>query len=423
MTREINNAAYQNFLKVKQTLCRTGFLLILGFCVSGCCALQTNTTHKQLHMVDVNVYPSIIYKGIHKTACIDLGVLPKDIDITSFTADISMFGDGYKELSSYVEDHSKRYCCCFDIPPDISPGVYRLPLKAYYNSGMELNFYVGLNVACRPISKEPDILSPANQSIIDSVSNSHSVPGNYVEVLDDGEYAFDKWEEVLESAKQQINLQSYYLDYSGRCARLIDILQEKAEEGVEVNLLITRYSQLGKSPHTYLRLKGHDINIILMGNLGFPKDGNSISRKWLEKMRQDYRIFQDIPKAPPFIEWMEEYGDANVKIDYAIHEKMLIVDGKKAIVGGRNLSDCYFYWWKDKDLYLEGPIVEEVQNGFMRNWKKFNQAVNCLYLNQGDNKKGLYSKGNIRARFVQSKPWNGSYSTLDMLCGAIGMAE
>jgi len=412
---------HQNFLKTRQTLCQVGFLLILGFCVSGCCALQTNTTHKQLHMVDVNVYPSIIYKGIHRTACIDLGVLPKDIDITSFTVDISMFGTGYKELSSYVEDHSKRYCCCFDIPPDIAPGVYRLPLKACYNSGTELNFYVGLNVACRPISKEPDILSPANQSIIDSVSNSHLVPGNYVEALDDGEYAFDKWVEVLKSAEKQINLQSYYLDDSGRCAMLTDILQGKAEKGVDVNILITRYSQMGKSPLTYLGLKRHGINVILIGDIGFPKD-SSPSRKWLEKMRQDYRIFQDIPKAPPFMEWMEEKGDANIKVDYALHEKMLIVDGRKAILGGRNLSDCYFYWWKDKDLYLEGPIVEKIQNGFMRNWKEFIVAANCLYLNQGDNKKGPCSKGDIRARFVQSKPWNGNYSTLDMLCSAIGMA-
>ncbi len=53
------------------------------------------------------------------------------------------------------------------------------------------------------------------------------------------------------------------------------------------------------------------------------------------------------------------------------HDKMLIVDGRRAIVGGRNVGGVYFSperHWFDVDLLIEGPAVQELQMHFLKTW-------------------------------------------------------
>lgn len=54
---------------------------------------------------------------------------------------------------------------------------------------------------------------------------------------------------------------------------------------------------------------------------------------------------------------------------YRNHRKVLLVDGKEAITGGRNIGDEYFdlsaeYNFLDRDVYLQGEIVEAIQKTF-----------------------------------------------------------
>jgi len=53
------------------------------------------------------------------------------------------------------------------------------------------------------------------------------------------------------------------------------------------------------------------------------------------------------------------------------HDKILIADGRRAIVGGRNVGNQYFdpgNHWTDLDLLFEGPAVQELQMYFLKNW-------------------------------------------------------
>jgi cardiolipin synthase len=62
------------------------------------------------------------------------------------------------------------------------------------------------------------------------------------------------------------------------------------------------------------------------------------------------------------------------------HQKMLIVDGKAAVVGGLNIGDHYAYGgttkktsdgddpWYDTDMKIEGLAARDVTNAFVRNW-------------------------------------------------------
>ena len=65
------------------------------------------------------------------------------------------------------------------------------------------------------------------------------------------------------------------------------------------------------------------------------------------------------------------------------HRKILIVDGKVAIIGGINISNVYSgrlsgrkkvkgepLPWRDTDIQIEGPAVTEVQKLFLDTWSK-----------------------------------------------------
>lgn len=56
-------------------------------------------------------------------------------------------------------------------------------------------------------------------------------------------------------------------------------------------------------------------------------------------------------------------------VHYRNHRKLLIVDGKEAITGGRNMADEYFslddkYNFEDRDVLVKGPIVATIQDSF-----------------------------------------------------------
>lgn len=56
-------------------------------------------------------------------------------------------------------------------------------------------------------------------------------------------------------------------------------------------------------------------------------------------------------------------------VNYRNHRKLLVVDGKEAIVGGRNLADEYFnlhedYNFEDLDVLVRGPLVRSIRDSF-----------------------------------------------------------
>ncbi len=57
--------------------------------------------------------------------------------------------------------------------------------------------------------------------------------------------------------------------------------------------------------------------------------------------------------------------------DLRMHDKMIVVDGRWAIVGGRNIADDYFNprsWWLDFGVAVEGEAVHDLQMHFLKAW-------------------------------------------------------
>ena len=59
--------------------------------------------------------------------------------------------------------------------------------------------------------------------------------------------------------------------------------------------------------------------------------------------------------------------------EHALHEKVMVVDGKSVLTGGANLCNEYMIGgvrklWRDMEVYFEGPLVEVVQSRYDDTW-------------------------------------------------------
>ena len=73
--------------------------------------------------------------------------------------------------------------------------------------------------------------------------------------------------------------------------------------------------------------------------------------------------------------------------DGRMHDKLFIVDGRKAILSGRNYSDDYYdfeNWWFDLGVQLEGSAVDDLQMIFLKSWEftEFNRKAGRFLLPQ-----------------------------------------
>ncbi len=365
------------------------------------------------------------------------------------------------------------YTTSFNVPLMCDPGRYDLPVSARDSGGGTGTTPLSLEVSYRRPDYPPDILSPENQAVLDRIGAGARVAGNHVEALHSGNLAMERRMELIRSARRQINLEVYTLSSEGLCGRMVDALLERAADGVEVNMILNMSSQLAVSPLSALRVgldkfgrdiqtmarkledvldgrhglletlrevqesfQGFDwgkrgVNVILAGEdviLGAQKKSGASgkrSQKWLDQMEQDRNRLGErdgkwLPDPAAGLKRNLEIPSVPL-LTYAIHEKILVVDGDRAVVGGRNLEDKYFTYWVDLDLYLEGPVVREIQAGFLRSWEAFSR-------NLGQERAAAEisvepeAAGTQEVRFVQSRPWADEYAALETLVTAFQMA-
>lgn len=403
-----------------------------------------------------------------------------DVGIESVTIDLSSLGGSREEPMRFVEKEGIAgtreglYAISFRVPPLADPGRHALPILAKDSRGNSGTGTAPLSVFYKRSPGRGSILSPSSRTVLDRVSGSGAVPGNRVEALSSGAAAMEARMRLVESARRQINLQVYTMAMEGLCGRFLEAVLEKAAQGVEVNALVNLNSQLAVSPLTVVRLGLHrvgkeiqgfterveeilegrqglgeilrefqgvfervvrgdpGVNVILVGEdalLGKDRQAPSLgqrSRKWLDRIERDHvrlaqsetglaartrigvRRYTDLPSLPG--------------LTYAAHEKTLVVDGARAIVGGRNLEDRYFTHWIDLDLLLEGPVVGEIQSGFLRNWEFFarNLGEDTVPTTVAGSRRRA---GDLKVRFLQSRPWLGEYHTMETIVTAVQLAR
>ncbi len=187
---------------------------------------------------------------------------------------------------------------------------------------------------------------------VEQMTGAPVVPGNAVRVEFDGRRARTRWFELVEGAERTIHLQTYIFR-SGRFADELGArLVQRAREGVSVRILVD-------------------------GLYGAPEaviGRNGVLRILGEEPNVDVRLRDPVAVSPT---------DPRVW-KHRDHRKILVVDGRVATVGGRNVGDEYFTgfdevavgdWtpservpWLDAHAEVEGPAAALLDRAFVDAW-------------------------------------------------------
>lgn len=154
--------------------------------------------------------------------------------------------------------------------------------------------------------------------------------------LSPGEAFFEVLMSKLEKAKHFIFLEYFIIQEGRMWNTVLEILERKAKQGVEVRLIYDDIGCLKTLPYKY----------------------NEV----LEKKGIKCKVFN--PLAPVL----------NIMMNNRDHRKITVIDGYMGFVGGINLADEYINeivkhgHWKDAALYMEGEAVWNLTAMFLETW-------------------------------------------------------
>jgi cardiolipin synthase len=159
--------------------------------------------------------------------------------------------------------------------------------------------------------------------------------GNDIELFINGDEIFPAMIETMQAARSTLNLLSY-LYWTGEIGtRIAEVLCERAEAGIEVN--------------------------VLLDAVGSAK----MDRELISRMDDAGVTFAYFRPPKPY---------AMRRLNNRTHRKLLIVDGTVGMTGGVGIAD---QWtgnaqdpdhWRDTHVRVRGPVVRGLQGAFAENW-------------------------------------------------------
>ena len=165
--------------------------------------------------------------------------------------------------------------------------------------------------------------------------------GNSVRLLPSAREKYADMFRQIAAARRFVHVEYFIFRNDSVGRQLLTLLHRKATEGVEVRLLIDAYGNY-KAPNPWTKaqldsIRSLGIQAAVFDPLRFP---------WIPNM-----LHRD-------------------------HRKIVVVDGLMAYTGGMNVADYYLHGtprtgpWRDMQVRLEGPVVDEFERIFARIWER-----------------------------------------------------
>ena len=178
--------------------------------------------------------------------------------------------------------------------------------------------------------------------VVEDPFKAHSNEVHQIHLLNQGLAALEERLQMIDRAEKSIDVEYfiYNLDKSGKI--FSQALIKKADQGVKVRMLLDYFMVKSEfSPFYAAEMAKHGIEV---------------------------KYFNPTPTL------------SLVKGQYRNHRKTLLIDGKEAITGGRNIADEYFdlkedFNFLDRDLKVSGPIVTSIQSTFNTVWNSEHSKV------------------------------------------------
>lgn len=184
-----------------------------------------------------------------------------------------------------------------------------------------------------------------------AITGSPLIVGNKVTLLENGADTYRAMFNAIEGAVDNINLESFEFMDDPVGQKFADALIAKQHAGIQVNVIYDSYGSWGTPEPFFQRMRDNGIRVLQ---------------------------FDPLSPAARRFHWATAHRD---------HRKLMIIDGRTAILGGINLSDVYssspssesarterekpdadLGSWRDTDIEIEGPAVAECQKLFIAHW-------------------------------------------------------
>lgn len=166
-------------------------------------------------------------------------------------------------------------------------------------------------------------------------ANSLCTYNNNIEIIVNGEEKFKELIHDIKNAKKSINMLYFIIHDDKIGSYILNLLTQKAKEGVEVRLLYDGFGSFFTPRRAFNKLRkcpnGHVAEF-------FPVRLFSIS-----------------------------------KLNHRNHRKIAVIDGKIAYLGGMNIGDEYMsrkkLVWRDTHMRITGDAVRDIQKYFALDWE------------------------------------------------------
>ncbi|MGL4875271.1 MAG: cardiolipin synthase [Clostridium sp.] len=201
--------------------------------------------------------------------------------------------------------------------------------------------------------------------------SSRYILNNDVKVFVTGKEKFHSLLNDLKNAKKYINIDYYIFRKDNIGTEIINILEEKLKEGVEVRLLVDDFGSTALT-------RGGKLNEYL-------------------KLGGEFASF--FPRILAYI---------NPRANYRNHRKIVVIDGEFAYIGGYNVGDEYLGRdekignWRDTHIRISGNAVNDINERFVLDWcyaakKEVEELDEFIY-------KGDLNRGDVSMQIVTSGP-------------------
>jgi cardiolipin synthase A/B len=229
---------------------------------------------------------------------------------------------------------------------------------------------------------------PAFAATLGGYSGTPVVAGNRVDILLNGEEIFPAKLAAIRSARRSINYAQYVFENGTPAEEIAAALAERCRAGVQVNVLLDA-----------------------VGALAMPAELRT------EMTEAGCRVESFRPLGPFTF---DRFNNRN-------HRRILVVDGVVGVTGGSGISGKWSGngkqsgHWRDTDVRIEGPVVEQLQGAFAENWLEATGVAigGPAYFPR----RRLDSKGDVDAQVVRSSPAGGSTAMYTVFLLALSSAR
>jgi cardiolipin synthase len=216
--------------------------------------------------------------------------------------------------------------------------------------------------------------------------------GNKIDVLLNGEQTFPAMLKAIRGARKSITYAQYLYQGGAIAYELAEAFAERCRAGLTVKLLLDSHGG-GKIPE--------DIPQLLTDA--------GCQLEWFRRVK----LFQFITP------W------ELLNYNYRNHRRILVIDGTLGFTGGHGVAE---EWtgdgrtdgkWRDTDVRVEGPIVQQLQAAFVESWRDTTGHIlgGDLYFPP------LKPVGKVNAQVVKSSPLGGTYESYMLLLLSISSAR